>query len=565
LTDKPSVKPPFLPTIPAMLHALAAEYGPREAYIRGDDRITFGDLECESAEMAKALLALGLGKGSRVALLLPNSTLFLVAFMAVTRIGAIASPLSTLYQAPELAWILNNADFQMLLTVDRYLNHDYLARLEDALPSLRSQTAPNLFVQEAPYLRSILVWGTNDRKWALSGSDQCARAAADAAAIDSSFLAAIEKNVSPADLLCVIHTSGSTANPKGVVHAQGPWIRQTYLKSHAYWPLANNERIISVRPFFWVAGLSATLFHSLLTGCCLITPDSPSGSAIRALIEKEKATALCGDENWFRTIDADSDFAAGGYAVFRLNMDCAALAVRSANEVRFLNPARDGTPARLPDDLIARSYGMTETIGAHTTLENGKLLTADRSRFCGQPLPGVVLRVVDPKTHKPVAAGEVGELLVGGTCMMAGLYKKEPSDVFTADGLYPTGDLCLLDEHGYLQFKSRLGEMIKIHGANVAPLEVELTLNALPEIERSAVFSVLVEEEVVLVAAVQLRQSSAFDEDSLRKELRKHLSSFKVPKRIFALAAEDFPVTGSGKIRKSELAARIGSRMLDPT
>jgi acyl-CoA synthetase (AMP-forming)/AMP-acid ligase II len=558
-------EPPFVPTIPAMLHALADRYDAREAQIGGADRMTYRDLERRSALYARGLLALGIGKGARIALLTPNGPEFTVAFMAAARIGALVAPLSTLYQAPELGWVLNHADIQLLLTSDRYLRHDYLSRLELALPSLAGQEAGRLALPEAPYLRQILVWGDGERGWAAPGPRTLADAAAARPAMDDAFLTAVEANVTPSDLLCMIHTSGSTAEPKAVLHSHGAMIRHSHQKTSAFWALGEGDRIITTRPFFWIAGLAASLFQSLLAGSCLITPQDGGGPAVLKLIETEGATAICGDDGWIRTLRSDPVIAAAGYELFRLSTECAAFAARTPAGPRFINPQqalRTPEPAHWPDELFARSYGMTETLSAHTTVPAGALLPADRPRYCGRPLPGVIVRIVDPVTRRPLDPGEVGEVLVGGYSLMQGLYKKERQETFTDDGLYATGDLCLIDDEGYLAFQSRIGEMIKVHGANVAPIEVEISLGALPGIERVAVVGLpAANGDSLLVAAVQMRGAEPFDEAAIRERLRQRLSSYKVPRRLFALAADEFPLTGSGKPRKSALVTLLGDRL----
>jgi acyl-CoA synthetase (AMP-forming)/AMP-acid ligase II len=550
--------PPYVATVPAMLRALADLHKDGEALVQGENRLSFQGLEQRSALYARGLLAQGLGKGSRVAILMPNGPEFVITLMAAARIGALVAPLSTLYQAPELAWILKHGDIQMLLTSDRYLRHDYLDRLEQALPSLRGQPAGALVLKEAPYLRSILVWGEDGRAWAAPGR-QALAAAAEAKPI--------EANVVPADLFCIIHTSGSTAEPKGVVHSHGAMIRHCYQKAHGYWVLGegDRDRIITTRPFFWVAGLTASLFHSLMTGCCLVLPPDGEAATVLKLIETEAATALCGDAGWLRILCADATLAAAGYQVFQLSTDCAGIAARVDSGWRFLNPrraARTPTPVQPPRERFARSYGMTETLSAHTTVPAGGLLPPDKPDSCGQPIPGVILKIVDQETRQPLPAGEFGELLVGGYSLMQGLYKKERGDTFTADGLYATGDICCVDADGYVFFQSRMGEMIKVHGANVAPLEVELTLNAMPQIERAAVVGLPgADGGALLVAAVQIRASERFDEAAIREHLRGQLSSYKVPKRLFALAPEEFPMTGSGKVRKSDLIGQLAARL----
>ncbi|MBV9512011.1 MAG: acyl--CoA ligase [Caulobacteraceae bacterium] len=563
---QPAVSPPYVPTAPNMLRHIAGLYGEREAMVRGASRLTFAGLERRSAVLARGMLASGLGKGSKVALWMPNAPEFVVYLMAAARIGAIVAPLSTLYQGPEVAWVLNHADIDALITADRYLNHDYLSRLEQAFPELARQTSDKrLALRAAPHLKTILTWGEGARPWAAPVEAALEAHAARRPDIDDAFLAAVEANVTPADPVCMIHTSGSTAHPKGVVHGHGPLIRHTYQMGHAYWGGGDGDRIVSIRPLFWVAGFSATLFHALHVGSCLITPNDNSPATLLDLIETEGATAVTGDEGWFRTLQEDPGLAAAGYEPYRISLDVMALARRGPEGAAYLKPdgpGRKAPPTHHSWERFARCFGMTEMLGGHTSLPPDVLLPPDRPRYCGRGVPGEVLVVVDPVTRQPLPPGEWGELLVAGYSMMLGLYKLERSEFLTEEGFYATGDLCMIDEAGFLAFSSRLGEMLKIHGANVAPAEVELTLNALPQIERSAVVGVEPDgRETVLVAAVQMRPGFALDEAQLTADLRGQLSSFKVPKRYVALEAAEFPLTGSGKVKKSALKELMSQRL----
>jgi acyl-CoA synthetase (AMP-forming)/AMP-acid ligase II len=231
----------------------------------------------------------------------------------------------------------------------------------------------------------------------------------------------------------------------------------------------------------------------------------------------------------------------------------------------FLNPLRARAcpnPTHPHPDQVARSYGMTETLSAHSTVPSGELLPDDKLRTCGWPIAGVQLRIVDQTTREPLPPGQVGEAEVRGYSLMMGLYKKERGDTFTADGFYRTGDLLSQDEEGYLTFSNRIGEMIKVHGANVAPLEVEKAIEDLSQIARAAVVGLPDPDGgSVLVAAVEVRPGREFDEAAIRSELRTKLSSYKVPRRILELQSEEFPLTGSGKIVKSALPPILGARL----
>ncbi|MBV9510916.1 MAG: acyl--CoA ligase [Caulobacteraceae bacterium] len=553
-----------------MLRWIAERYADREAQVRGARRITFRQLERRSAELARGLLAQGIGKGSRIALLMPNGPDFTIAFMAAARIGAVVAPLSTLFKARELAWALRHGDFQMLMIATRYLGHDYLARLEEAFPTLASQSAGRLALPEAPYLRSILTWGEaggeSERGWAAPGEASLCASAAAQPMIDEALLAAAEASVTPADLLCMIFTSGSTAEPKAVVHTHGGVMRVGWQKSQVFWGVgAEGERLVSARPHFWVAGFAATLIQSLQTGSCLIDPDEHrSGADVVRLIETEGATAAGGDHAWIEGLTTDPALAAAGYAALITALECVVFARRTPEGLRPLNPARAARQPLIvptPIEQFARSFGMTETLSAHTSIPAGEVMPPDRQGWCGRPMPGVALRLCDPATGEVVERGEVGEVQVRGYNLMHGLYKKERSQTFTADGWYRTGDLAVMDDDGYVKFYSRMGEMLKVKGANVAPAEVEERLNAQPQVLRSAVVGLPAGGDTLVAAAVELHPGHVFDEAALREAVKQELSSYKAPKRIFALKPEDFPLTSTGKIHKPTLARNLAAML----
>ncbi|WP_397589140.1 AMP-binding protein [Sphingorhabdus sp.] len=546
--------PDYNPTVVGMIRAIAEKYGDAEAVARDGDRLTFRQLETRSATVAKALLAAGAGKGSRIALLLPPRPEYVVYLFAIGRIGAIALPLSTLYQAPELQWVLENSEADYLITADSFMNHDYLTRIEEALPGLAGALPP-FRLHTAPRLRKIWVLGDNNRPWsrstdALSTGDE---------AFDDEMLRSIEAQVTPSDPWLIIYTSGSTANPKGIIHSQGAFVRHSYHMSYDFYPFQKGDRVISNRAMFWVAGLVATLSYALQAGACVITTTDGSAKRVLELIEVEGGVGLAGDSGWFDVLRDSSEFKAAGIDVVRLNMDKAGF----ARNGRFLSDGveqRYGPPRHPPVARIARSFGMTETLGAHTSVRWDELLPDERPSWQGRAIPGIELRIVDPKTREILPPWQLGELMVKGYTMMLGINGMERGDVFDADGFYATGDLCMLDEQGYMKFESRMGEMIKIHGANVAPMEVELAMLGVMGIEKVGVVGIEENGETVLTAAVLMAPGRELDAAAVTAELKRKLSSFKVPKRILALSDAEMPQTGSGKIKKSSLIKLLSSQ-----
>lgn len=565
-TPTPKTIPEYPPTVPNMLREIASSYEDTDAIIGRGKRLTYRQLETESAELACGLLASGARKGSRIGILMPNGPDWALAYFAATRIGALAVPMSTLYQAPEIKWVLRHADIDFLFIQASYLNHDYVARLETAFPELKGQTSNRLFLKDTPYLRAIHVWGKCDKSWAHSGPGALKAAAEEYSQIDSAYLAAIEDNVAPSDLLFMVYTSGSTADPKGVAHYQGNVIRHTYQMSSDFALYQRGDRLASRRPFFWVAGLTATLTYPLHSGACLICPETDDPKEILELIETEDLSFITGTQPLYNHVQNDPAVIASDYNVIQLGHDIGGIIKRSANgEVRFLNerieqkfPARTA-PERLSQ--LVSSFGMTETLAAHTSLPAGVTLPEGKEGGSGFAMPGVMHKLVDAETGEEVPANVEGELLVKGYSLMAGLYKKEREEAFTPDGYYPTGDVCVIDEDGFLQFKTRLGDMVKISGANVAPLEVERVLSTIEGVQESAVMGVPDGNHGMrLVAAVIPVHGATLDERDIIATLKTQLSSYKVPKQIIFMQHDDIPRTGSGKIRKFMLKDVLGAQ-----
>lgn len=566
--EVPVTQPDFVPTMPALLHALCNRYADNPAVTGGGKTLSYRDLEEQSAEMGVRLLAMNLGKGDRVGILLPNGPDFVVAFMAITRIGAVAAPLSTLYQAAELQWVLEHAAIRCLITAASYRSHDYLTRLEVALPGLADQHAGAIALAGAPFLRTVLVLGSTDRSWAQPLAEGLAAAKAARPAFGKGMLAAAEAQVHPCDPVCVIHTSGSTANPKGVIHGHGPFIRHTYQMAMDYTPLSPGDRVVALRPFFWVAGLAAQLFYCLQAGACHITIDSPSDAALLNEIENGGMTMLAGDESWFQKLRHSPVLLSQGYEFFELSVEFAAVARRHADGSHTLLStgltAKLPKPEHLDTEGFAWTFGMTEFLGAHTSLRWREYGPADRPRVSGRSIPGVHARICDPKTHEILPPGTPGELEVRGYSMMLAMDGREARDYLTSDGYYRTDDLAMMDADGYITLIGRLGDGFKVKGANVAPLEVEMALMGFNEIELCCVLGVpldLNRTDHLVVAVVRPRQGAEIDQATLQAELKSRLSSYKVPEHIMVFALEDIPVTGSGKIKRSELLVRVTERL----
>jgi acyl-CoA synthetase (AMP-forming)/AMP-acid ligase II len=205
-------------------------------------------------------------------------------------------------------------------------------------------------------------------------------------------------------------------------------------------------------------------------------------------------------------------------------------------------------------DQASRGLGMTETFGQHSIETRFDDVPDDKLEAFGRRVPDMERRLRNPQTGQWADPGAEGVLWVRGPNMMAGLYKKERHEAFDSDGYYNTGDLCSIDDDGYLYFKGRSTEMIKTSGANVAPREVEVALESYPGIQEASVFGVAGEgHDAIVTAVVVPKPGASIDPEELRKQMRRDVASFKVPKTIFVLSSEDAPRTGSGKLHKPKL------------
>jgi acyl-CoA synthetase (AMP-forming)/AMP-acid ligase II len=503
------------PTIPTLLARVAREFGRDTYVVTPTERLTYEQAEQRSAHVARWLLSQGVGKGARVGLFFPNGVEWVIWWLAVSRIGALAVPVSTMYTAAELSKVLRLADIGLLVGPCRVLDIDVAERFEAALTGLSSQRAGRLALLGAPYLRSIVLTGDSGRQWATPWDEEAA------ASVPQEVLAAIEAEVSPADLAVMIHTSGSTADPKGVLHTHGTLVRQT-----STWPSAiravtgsgDSARILCAMPFFWVGGLLA-LMGALHESITLLVMPRLEAEPTLDLVERERATGIVGWPAFTQRLREHPTF--------------------TSRDLSSAPMLRDG-----PLDIAMTD--VPDGFPVHRTMSE----TAGGFAFTD------IAVIEDDGTS--VSDGVTGELLIRGIGVMAGYNKRERWETFDENGWYHTGDRVYRKEHDpRLFYVGRASELIKAAGANVSPLEVEAVIAGFVDVSQCVVVGIDDARRGEQVCAVVVPAAAEFDVESLAARTREQLSAYKVPTRWLTATSDQIPTLPSGKLDRKALRAWV--------
>jgi acyl-CoA synthetase (AMP-forming)/AMP-acid ligase II len=524
----------FVPTMPNAIKRATRQFGDNDYVVMPGRRMTFAEADRASQRVAKEMLARGIGKGTRVGMHFSYGFEWIIAFSAASRIGALCVPMSTAYRPAELRKTVIHADIDTLIIPERLFGEDHLTFVAEAFASLADAGPGPLYLPEAPFLRSIWVAGDTRNAWAERIDLGVHAKSAAAAEISDAFLESVEAQVTPGDWLMLIHTSGTTGDPKGVIHTHGSFIRHNENLSDFNGITADTTQFSGL-PWFWIGGVVLSVGHALAKGFKLLCLEKFENEAALDLIIEEKPWVV---GMWGQLGQR-----------FRQYVDSTG---RDVSGVPAFAPPADGV---VDAGLRHNSLGQTESMGPHTAPgpEAGKLLPEALRGSFGPRVTHVEHRIVDVETGDDVEPGEEGELIVRGYSISAGLYKCERHEAFDDDGWLHTGD------HGYFKesflfFTGRFTEMIKTLGSNVAPREVELTLEAAPNVGLAIVMGVSDDDRGEIVAAILIPvPGTSVDVDAVRVHVADELSSYKVPRHMMIVESDDMPALGSGKPDKRTL------------
>jgi fatty-acyl-CoA synthase len=514
-----------------------------EAVVFRDERLDYAGLKTRVDGFARALLAVGIRHGDRVAVLVTNRTEWIVAAFAAAKIGAIVAAISTFSTPRELAWMLEHSGAVTLVTLNSFRGREFLDALHSLCPELDGSAPGALSATRLPALRTVVALDGPPSAGVFSLPEFLAQGAS----FDAATLSAAQHAVAANDICCILYTSGSTAAPKGVTLAHGPLIANGFdigERQH----LRATDRLWLAVPLFWSFGSANALPAIMTHGGCIVLQESFEAGEALALIEREDCSVYYGMGHMAR-----------------------ALLEREDHPRRRLGAMRTGLTIGPPEDIamtiealgaaeLCNVYGSTETYG-NCAVTDAKDAPPLRLHSQGQPLPGMTIRTVDLVTKRPLPAGEIGELAVRGY-VTPGYFRAPELDAeaFDRDGYFLTGDLGSIEADGRVRFRGRLKEMIKTGGINVAPLEIEQVLLQYPDTVQAHVVGVPDQSKgEIVAAAIELRAGAVVDTASIVAFCRERLASYKVPTRLAIRSASEFPRTPTGKIHKPRLRQELAA------
>jgi acyl-CoA synthetase (AMP-forming)/AMP-acid ligase II len=508
-------------TLPDLLHAAAEAAPEAEAFRYRGERLSYRDWDVLAGRLAGAMQARAVGRGSVVALLLPSTPLYLVAYLAAARLGAVTAGINIRYRRGEISHILDRTRASLLIGVDSW--HDA------SFQQLLNELAP-----EFPDRRHQIWVGADALRSGTAG-------VVETLAVGST--PAPRVRLDPEDPVAVVFTSGTTGAPKGACYTHRSIMALAAIDARRYADGADVFRKhLTAGVSFAHIGTMARIALQIGHLGCLLIHEVFEPAAVLETIQRERLSHLGSFPTQMVMLLDHPD--------------------RSRHDLSSLRSVLlGGAPAspelirRVRDTLgvsISVRYSATEVGIATASLPDDppEILAST----VGKPTPGVELRIVAPD-NRPLPAGEVGEVVVRSPAIMHS-YWRDPAATaakIDADGWVHTGDLGFLDAAGYLHLRGRESEMYIRGGFNVYPSEVEDHLATHPKVARAAVVGVsdTVFGEIGWAFVVPRDPNAAPTLAELRQFVGRELASFKRPDGLTIVAS--LPLTAMFKVDKQAL------------
>tara|TARA_R110001599_G_scaffold26856_2_gene94622 strand:- start:60564 stop:62243 length:1680 start_codon:yes stop_codon:yes gene_type:complete len=528
---------------------VTAQFSEREALVFYDEgeRVswTYADLRERACEVARALIAAGVGKGTRVGILMTNRSEFLAATFGTALAGGVATTISTFSTQDELEHLVNLSCCSVLLLERQILKKDFSALIEAIAPEISNCSPGQIISGTFPFLTHVAAIG--EAGGAIEAWDDFLARGQNVS--DDRVLARAERN-RPSDPGALFFSSGSTAMPKGVLSAHRGVTLQLW-RFPKYYGVERTPRVWSANGFFWSGNFAMAFGGGLTRGGALVLQSTFQPEQALALMETEEVNQVHAWPHQWEQLVAAPNWAAVDLSAMYYVDRTSPLAEHPTINTDWREPyATYGNtetftfsstfPANTPEDVIGGSHG--------------------------KPCPGNMFKIVAPLTGETVPMGERGEICVKGPTMMLGYIGIPLDETLDDEGYLRTGDGGWFDDQDRLHWEGRLNDIIKTGGANVSPLEIDAVLKKNPGIK--AVQTVGIPHDTLgelVVSCIVLHDGAELDQSAVQAFAREKLASYKVPRRVLFFAEDDLELTGSSKIKAADVKALATQRLSGET
>jgi long-chain acyl-CoA synthetase len=499
-----------------MLEQSAKRYGGKTAVAMGDSRLSYARLDEASNKVANALIGMGVSKGDRVAILLPNSPEFVAIYFGVVKIGAIAVPLDIRYKMDELASLFD--DFQPKVLVSES------PTLEPIIPTLGRFS----------YIEQVIDLSGEYKGKFLSYQE----------IMSASPAQAVKAELEPGDIAHIAYTSGPTLRPRGVVLSHQSLVQEAVISAKGFRQTDKDIVVLFALPMHHAFGLVVVLLTAIAKGSTVVMLAGLSIDSLLEVIEREKATIFMAVP-FVHTLIVNAAEAEG------IHHDLSSL--RLWGTAGAAMPANIGQKIKQHFGLSAVDFwGMTES-SAHVTCQS--VDGARKTGSVGRVLPGWELKIVDDNGRQ-LPLNQPGEIIVRGPIMKGYYNNPEATAQVVKDGWLYTGDLGKIDEDGEVFLTGRSKDIIIVKGQNVYPSDIEEVLYTHPKVAEAAVVGI--PDEIrgeTIKAFISLKEGEVAAEQEIKRFCLERLANYKVPKEVIFTGS--LPKTAAGRIDKQSLI-RLG-------
>ncbi len=531
------IKSTFSEVLDRMVEEFPDQYAFR--YTTMDYTRTYSQFRDDVDEFARALIALGVKKGSKVTVWATNIPQWYIAFWATTKIGAVLVTANTAYKIHEAEYLLRQSDTHTLIFIDGYRDSNYKEIIAELCPELKNTVSGEpLHCKRLPFLRNVITVGFN-----MEGAMTWDEAKARAALVPEEELHRRAAAVSPDDVCNMQYTSGTTGFPKGVMLTHYNVVNNGKCIGDRM-DLSTADKMMIQVPMFHCFGMVLSMTASMTHGVtiCPLPYFSPRPSL--ACINQEHITCFHGVPTMFIALLGHPDFAKTDFSYMRTG-----IMAGSPCPISVMNEVVE----KMNMKEITIVYGQTEASPGCTMSSTDDSIEV-RVGTVGRALPEIECKIVDPNTGEDIPDGETGEFVARGYNIMKGYYKMPAATAaaIDKDGWLHTGDLACRNPDGNYRITGRLKDMIIRGGENIYPKEIEEFIYTHPEVKDVQVIGVPDEqygEEIM--ACIVLKEGSEMTVEEMRKYILDHMARHKVPKYIKFV--DGFPMNAAGKILKYKM------------